>query len=61
MREELLSRMISLYGSNSSVVARFKEAMNNPLVSTEALELVVVCHEKFPETPENLRKLLGVM
>lgn len=61
MREKLLSRMISLYGSNSNAVVRFKEAMNNPLVSTEALELVVTCHENFPETPENLRKLLGVM
>lgn len=49
MREELLTRMIRLYGFEHEAVIQFAELMKSPL-SDEALEALVKCHEKYPLT-----------
>ena len=51
MREELLSRMIRLYGFEHQVVIQFAELMERP-ISDEVLETLVKCHEEHPLTED---------
>lgn len=46
MREELLTRMIRLYGFEHEVVIQFARLMENKAVGNESLLLVVESHEK---------------
>lgn len=48
MREELLTRMIRLYGFEHEAVIQFAELMARPQISDETLETVVKCHEEHP-------------
>lgn len=47
MREELLTRMIRLYGFEHKVVIQFAELMEKN-VDTKILETIVKAHEDFP-------------
>ena len=51
MREELLTRMIRLYGFEHKAVIQFAELMESPLAD-EALETIVKCHEEYPLTED---------
>ncbi len=46
MREELLTRMIRLYGFEHEAVIQFARLMENKAVGDESLLLVVESHEK---------------
>lgn len=48
MREELLTRMIKLYGFEHEAVIQFAQLMARPQISDEILETVVKCHEEHP-------------
>ena len=48
MREELLTRMIRLYGFEHEAVIQFAELMAKPQISDETLETVVKFHEVHP-------------
>lgn len=52
MREELLTRMIRLYGFEHKAVIQFAELMARPQISDETLETVVKCHEEYPLTED---------
>lgn len=47
MREELLTRMIKLYGFEHEAVIQFAKLMENDAVGDESLLLVVESHEKY--------------
>lgn len=51
MREELLTRMIRLYGFEHKAVIQFAELMERP-ISDEVLETLVKCHEECPLTED---------
>ena len=47
-REEMLTRMIRLYGFEHEAVIQFGWLMARPQISDETLETVVKCHEEHP-------------
>lgn len=47
-REELLTRMIRIYGMEHEIVIMFTEYVENPKFDEELLEAVVKCHEENP-------------
>lgn len=47
-REELLTKMIRLYGFEHEAVIQFAQLMERPQISDETLETVVKCHEEHP-------------
>lgn len=47
-REEMLTRMIRLYGFEHEVVIQFSELITNPQINDVTLETIVKCHEKHP-------------
>ncbi len=47
-REEMLTRMIRLYGFEHEVVIQFSWLMARPQISDETLETIVKCHEEYP-------------
>ena len=47
-REQLLDRMIALYGYEHEAVIQFAELITRPQLSDETLETVVKCHEEKP-------------
>lgn len=47
-RDEMLTRMIRLYGFEHEAVIQFSVLMANPKISDETLEGVVKCHEEHP-------------
>lgn len=47
-REELLTRMIRLYGMEHEVVITFAKLIENPRFDEELLETLVECHEQNP-------------
>lgn len=48
-REELLTRMIRIYGFEHEEVINFAELMESN-ISDEHLEILVECHEEYPIT-----------
>lgn len=46
-REELLTRMIRIYGFEHEEVLRFGHLMESN-ISDESLEVLVECHEQYP-------------
>lgn len=51
MREQLLDRMIRIYGFEHPIVIDFAKAMERG-VSTESLRAMVECHEACPYAEE---------
>ncbi len=49
MREELLTRMIRIYGFEHEAVIEFAKLMETN-ISNESLEILVECHEEYPVT-----------
>lgn len=47
MREELLTRMIRIYGFEHEAVLEFAKLMESD-ISDESLEVLVECHEQYP-------------
>ena len=47
-REELLTRMIRIYGMEHEVVIMFAEYVENPKIDEKLLETLVKCHEQNP-------------
>ena len=47
-REEMLTRMIRLYGFEHEAVIQFGWLMARPQISDETLETIVKCHEEHP-------------
>ena len=47
-REEMLTRMIRLYGFEHEAVIQFGWLMARPQISDKTLETVVKCHEEHP-------------
>lgn len=47
-REELLTRMIRIYGMEHEVVIRFARFLENPKLDDELLEILVESHEQKP-------------
>lgn len=47
-REELLTRMIRIYGMEHEVVIMFAEYAENPKFDEKLLETLVECHEQNP-------------
>ena len=47
-REELLTRMIKIYGMEHEVVIRFARFLENPKLDDELLETLVEYHEQKP-------------
>ena len=47
-REQLLNRMIRIYGFEHKLVIEFAEMIENPNYKTEILETLVKCHEANP-------------
>lgn len=47
-REQLLDRMIRIYGFEHKLVIEFAEMIENPNYKTEILETLVNCHEANP-------------
>ena len=45
-RDEMLTRMIRLYGFEHEAVIQFSQLMARPQISDETLETVVRCHEE---------------
>lgn len=52
-RDEMLTRMIRLYGFEHEAVIQFAALMARPQISDETLETVVKCHEEYPLTDED--------
>lgn len=52
MREELLTRMIRIYGFEHEVVIEFARLMENDSFSDEMLEAIVKAHEENPQVIE---------
>ena len=52
MREELLTRMIRIYGFEHEVVIEFARLMENDSFSDEMLEAIVKAHEENPQVTE---------
>lgn len=52
MREQLLDRMIRLYGFEHPIVIDFAKAMERG-ISTESLRVMVECHEACPYAGED--------
>lgn len=52
MREELLTRMIRIYGFEHEVVIEFARLMENDSFSDEMLEVIVKAHEENPQVIE---------
>ena len=48
IREEMLTRMIRLYGFEHEAVIQFGWLMARPQISDETLETIVKCHEEHP-------------
>lgn len=53
MREELLTRMIQIYGFEHEVVIEFAGLMENDSFSDEMLEAIVKAHEENPQIEED--------
>lgn len=49
-REELLSRMIRIYGFEHEQVIEFAKLLESSNISDESLEILVECHEQYPVT-----------
>lgn len=49
-REELLSRMIRIYGFEHEQVIEFARLLENSTIPEEHLEILVECHEQYPVT-----------
>lgn len=47
MREELLTRMIHLYGFEHPAVVQFASLMESEMVDDETLRIIVESHEEF--------------
>ena len=47
-REELLTRMIRIYGMEHEIVIMFAEYVENPKLDEKLLETLVKCHEQNP-------------
>ena len=52
MREELLTRMIRIYGFEHEVVIEFARLMENDSFSDKMLEAIVKAHEENPQVTE---------
>lgn len=48
MREELLTRMIRLYGFEHEAVIEFARLMENEAITDHDLEVIVICNEASP-------------
>lgn len=48
MREELLDRMIRLYGFEHAVVIEFAKLVESATFTNEILEAIVKAHEAYP-------------
>lgn len=51
-RENLLTRMIRVYGFEHEITAAFSKLMENPSISDYTLETIVKAHEETPFTEE---------
>lgn len=49
-REELLSRMIRIYGFEHKQVIEFAKLLESSNIPDESLEILVECHEEYPVT-----------
>lgn len=49
-REELLSRMIRIYGFEHEQVIEFAKLLESSNIPDESLEILVECHEEYPVT-----------
>lgn len=49
-REELLSRMIRIYGFEHEQVIEFAKLLESSNIPDESLEILVECHEQYPVT-----------
>lgn len=49
-REELLSRMIRIYGFEHEQVIEFAKLLERTHIPDENLEILVECHEEYPVT-----------
>ena len=47
-REELLTRMIRIYGMEHEIVIMFAKYVENPKFDEKLLEAIVKCHEEHP-------------
>ncbi|MBR3673863.1 MAG: hypothetical protein IKN65_06265 [Clostridia bacterium] len=52
MREELLDRMIRIYGFEHEAVIAFAELIENNTFTDEMLEVIVKAHEEHPLVEE---------
>lgn len=52
-RENLLTRMIRVYGFEHEATVDFAKLMENPAVSDDILETIVKAHEEMPFEEEN--------
>lgn len=48
MKEELLDRMIKIYGFEHDAVIEFAELVENDIFTDEMLEVIVKAHEEYP-------------
>lgn len=53
MREQLLDRMIRLYGFEHEAVIAFAELIENDIFTDEILETIVKAHEAHPVIEED--------
>lgn len=51
-RENLLDRMIRIYGFENPIVIDFAKLCDNPLFQDNLLEQIVKAHEEFPAIDE---------
>lgn len=49
MREQLLDRMIRIYGFEHPLTIEFAEMIENPFYKTSILETLVKYHEHYPQ------------
>ena len=52
MREQLLNRMIRIYGFEHDAVIEFAKLIENETFTDEVLETIVKAHEEFPVVEE---------
>ena len=52
MREELLDRMIEIYGFEHEAVIAFAELVEGDVFTDEMLETIVKAHEEYPVVEE---------
>ena len=52
MREELLDRMIRIYGFEHEAVIAFAELVKSDIFTDEMLEVIVKAHEEYPVIEE---------